>query len=101
VSSEGGSEVVKLSLIFLSDLGHGNDGSVLLMDKSAKGSFSLNEAVGNFQLSAEVREPDNKFDGVDVVGDDDQFSLFLLNEFGYMVQSELEIVRFGIFNFLL
>jgi hypothetical protein len=71
------------------------------MNEFAEGSFSLNETIGNFQFSAEIREPNNKFDGINIVGNHDQFSLLLLDEFGYMVQSKLEMERFSVLNFFL
>lgn len=47
VSSESSSQVVELSLIFLSDFGQGNGGGVLLVDELSEGSFSFDEAVGD------------------------------------------------------
>ena len=101
VGSEGSSKVVDLSFVFLSNVSNGEDGGILLVDKSSEGSFSLNEAVWDIHLSAEVGEPNNKFDGIDVVSNHNQFSLLFLNKFGNMVETELNVIRLGVFNLFL
>ena len=101
VSSEGRCEVVQLGFVFLSDLGQGKDGGVLLVDELSEGSFSLNKAVRDVHLSAEGGEPDDEFDGVDVVSDDNEFGLFVLNELGDMVQAELDVIRLGVLDLFL
>jgi hypothetical protein len=59
VSSEGSGEVVQLSFIFFSDIGQGDDGSVLLVNQSSKFSSSSNKAVWDVHFSAESWEPDD------------------------------------------
>ena len=101
VGSEGGGEVVEFVLVFLADLSEGDDGGVLLVDQFAEGSLSLHEAVGDFQFAAEVGEPDDQLDGVDVVGDDHQLGLLLLDELGDVVESELQVEGLGVLHLLL
>jgi hypothetical protein len=71
------------------------------VDKLSEGSFSLDEAVWDIHLSAEVGEPDNKFDGIDVVSNHNKLGLLFLNKFGDMVKTELNVVRLGVFNLFL
>ena len=101
MGSEGGGEVVELSLIFFSDFGDGDDGGVFLVNKFSEGGFPLDKAVGDIHLFAEGGEPNYKLDGVDVVGDDNDFGFLLFDEFGDVVESELEVVGFGLRYFFL
>jgi hypothetical protein len=70
------------------------------VDQLAESGFSLDEAVGDAELLAEVGEPDDELDGLDVVGDDDQLGLLLLDQLGDVVESELEVVGLGLLDFL-
>ena len=101
VGSEGSGKVVDLSFVFLSNVSNGENGGVLLVDKFSEGSFSLDEAVWDIHLSAKVGKPDNKFDGIDVVGNHDKLSLLFLNKLGNMVETELNVIRLGVFNLFL
>lgn len=101
VGSESRSKVVDFSFVFLSNVSNGEDGGVLLVNKLSEGSFSLDEAVWDIHLSAEVGKPDNKFDGIDVVGNHNKLGLLFLNKFGDMVETELNVVRLGVFNLFL
>ena len=64
------------------------------MDQLAESSLSLDEAVGDVHLLAESGQPDDKFDGFDVVGNGDDLGLSVLNEFGDVVESEFEVMGF-------
>lgn len=101
VGAEGGSQVGELSLVLLADFSQSNHGGVLLVDEFAEGSLSLDEAVGDVHLLAEVGEPEDNVDGVDVVGNGDQLGLLVFNEFGDVVESELEVIGLGFVHFLL
>lgn len=101
VSSESRCEVVQLGFVFLSDFGQGKNGGVLLVDKLSKGSFSLNKAVWDVHLSAEGGEPDDEFDGVNVVSNDNKLGFFVLNELGDMIQAELDVVWLGVLDLFL
>lgn len=71
------------------------------MDQLSECGLSLDEAVRDVELPAEVGQPDDQLNGVDVVGNDHQLGLLLLDELGDMVESELEMVWLGILDFLL
>ena len=71
------------------------------MNQLSKSSFSLNEAVGDVELFAEVGQPDDKFNRVDVVGNSDEFGLLLFDKFGDMVQSKLKMIWFAFGDFFL
>lgn len=45
------------------------------------------EAEGDFLLSAELREPDDSFNGVNIISDNDQSSLLILNKTSDVVQA--------------
>jgi len=81
-------EVVELALVLSGNLSDGDASSGLLVDDSAESSLGLNEAEGDILLSAELREPDDGLDGVNIVSNDDESSLLLLNELGDVVQTE-------------
>ena len=101
VGPEGRGKVVDLSLVLLPHVSQRQHCCVLLVDQLAEGGFSLDEAVGDVELSAEVGQPDDQLNGVDVVGNDDQLGLLLLDELGDVVESELEMVGLGVLDFLL
>jgi len=42
-------------------------------------SLSLDEAEGDFLLSAELGEPEDELDGVNVMSDDDELGSLVLN----------------------
>jgi hypothetical protein len=53
VGSEGSGQVVKLGLVFLSDVSQGDTGGVLLVDQSSQIGSSSNETVWDVHLSAQ------------------------------------------------
>ena len=93
---EGSSQVVELTLVFLSNVGQSNNSCVFLVDQFAEGSFSLDEAVRDVHLLAEGGEPDDKFDGFDVVGNGDDLGLSVLDELGDVVESEFKVMGFDL-----
>ena len=100
VSSEGRGQVVELTFVFLAHFSQGDSSGVFLVNKLAEGSFSLDKAVRDVHLFTELGQPNNELNRLDVVGNDDQLSLLILNEFGHMVETELQVVRFSILDFL-
>ena len=92
MSSEGSSKVVELSFVFLSHLSQSDYGGIFLVDELAEGSFSLDEAVWDVHLLAEGGEPDNEFEGLDVVSNGNKLGLLVLDELGDVIESELEMV---------
>lgn len=101
MGSEGRGEVVELTFVFFSHLSEGDCGGVLLVDEFSKSGFSLDEAVGDVHFFAELGQPDNHFERLDVVGNDDQLGLLVLDEFGHVVETELEVEGLGVLDFLL
>jgi len=88
-------------LVLLADVLEGNSGGVLLANKLTESCLSLNEAEWNVHLSAELWEPDDQLNWVDIVGNDNKSSLLLLNEGGDVVKTELKNARFlGVFSLL-
>lgn len=84
-------EDLELRLVLLVDLGEGNDGSGLLVDKSSETGLVLHNEEGDLHLTAEGRKPEDKLDGVNIACDKNKGSLLLLNKGGNMLQSELQL----------
>lgn len=94
-------ELIQGRFIISSDFGNSNSGSGLFVDQSTEFSFSSNETVGDVSLSAELGQPEDQFDGVDVVGNDNQLSLLVFNELGDVVKTVLKddgFLGFGLFT---
>ena len=94
MGSEGSCQVVELTLILLSHVGQSHHSCVFLVNQLAESSLSLDEAVGDVHLLAESGQPDDKFDGFDVVGNGDDLGLSVFNELGDVIESEFEVVGF-------
>lgn len=62
----------------------------LLMDDSAQAGLTLDDSVGNTHLAAQGWQEDDQFDGVDVVGDQDQGGLLVFDQADDMVQAVLD-----------
>ena len=99
--SESSSEIVELTLVFLSDLSQGDNSGVLLVNQFSEGSFSLDECVWDVEFFAEVGDPDDEFDGFDVVSNNNELGLLLLNKFGDVVETELKMIRLSLGDVLL
>jgi hypothetical protein len=84
----------------LSDASQGNAGSSALVNELAESCLVLDETESDFLLSAELREPDDGFDGVNVVGNNDQSSLLFFNKSGNVIESELDFVGGGLNSWL-
>ena len=59
------------------------------MNNRSKPGLTLDNHVGHAHLSAEGGEVDNKLDGINIVGDEDDASLLVLDQADNVVQSEL------------
>jgi len=68
VGSEGLGESIESRFIFRSNVGNGDGGGVFHVDEFSKSGLVFNETVGNVELSAEGGEPDDQFNGVNIVG---------------------------------
>ncbi len=77
-------------LVFRLDLGNGKGGGSLLVDNSSQTALALDNGVRDSHLAAEGREPDNDFNGVNVVGNEDELSLLGLNEGSDVVDTVLD-----------
>lgn len=64
----------------------------LLVDDGTETSLALDNSVRDTHLLAEGGEEDDKLDGVNVVGDEDQRSLLVLDETDDVVQTVLDSV---------
>jgi len=53
-------------------------------------SLALHNNVGNLHLAAEGGQPNNEFDRINIVSDDDQLRLLLFNQGGDVAQAEFE-----------
>jgi len=71
VGSESLAERVESRFIFRSNVGKADSGGVFHVDQFTESGLVLDETVGNVHLSAEGWEPDDQFNGVNIVGDDD------------------------------
>ena len=76
------------SLILRIDTGQADAGGSLLVDESTELSLTSNDGVSDTHLVAESGEPHNKFEGIDVVGNQNNLSL-LLDELGDVVETVL------------
>ena len=85
-------EGFELSLIRLVNSGKGHDGSSLLVAEGSKTGLVLDNKEGHLHLTAESREPQDQFDGVNVTGNEDERSLLLFNERGHVLETEFELV---------
>jgi len=90
VGLDGLDEGGEVLFVFGGDVTEGNGGGGLLVDEGTQTGLALDDAVGDTQFATKGREPDDQFDGVDVVGDDDELGLFGFNEGGDVVQAILD-----------
>jgi len=93
LSLEGLNQVIEFSLILLSDTSQSDNTGSLLANQFSESCLTSDEAERNFLLSAELRKPDNSFNGVNIVGNDDESSFFILNKTGDVVQAVLDSNR--------
>lgn len=89
----GSDDVCELAVIFLLDLLESEDGRGLLVDDTAETSLALHNHIRNTHLTAESREENDEFNGVDIVGDDDKRRLLRLNEGNDVVETVLSEER--------
>ena len=83
--NEGGELAVVLTTNFLD----GNNGGSLLVDDSPKAGLALNDHVWYAHLATESRKENDKFDGVDIVGNDNESCLFGFDESSDMIKAVL------------
>ena len=81
--------------VLLLDFGQGEAGGGLLVDQLPESRLPLDEAVGDPLLPAEGGEEDHEFDGVDVVSHNHELGLAEFDEFGDVVETELDVDGLG------
>jgi len=82
-------------IVFLLDFSQSEAGSGLLVDELSESCLSFDEGVGDSLLSAESGQEAHHLDGVNVVGDDHQLGLVEFNQFGNVVETELNVDWLG------
>jgi hypothetical protein len=89
-SVEEGSEVLQIVQVFLSYFSESKTGSGLLMDECTESSLSFNEAEWDTHLSAQSWQEDHQFNWDDIVSHDDELGLLVLNQSGYVAETEFD-----------
>jgi len=88
--TEGLAQVLEVAIVLFTDFSKGDASGGLLTDQLAQSCLALDNAEGNFLLSAEGWEPHNEFDWVDVVGDSNKLGFLVFDQVGDVVQAVLE-----------
>lgn len=91
---DGADELAQLGLVVTLDLGQSQDGGGLLVDDRAEAGLALDDGVGDTHLAAQGGQEDDEFDGVDVVGDQDERGLLGLDQADDVVETELDGIWF-------
>ena len=86
----GADEGGQFALILAANLLDGEDSRGLLVHHCAKTSLALNDDIGDTHLAAERGKEDDKLDGVNVVGDDDERRLLGLDKGDRVVETVLD-----------
>ena len=80
--------------MFGGDFTDGDSGSGLFVDEGTEPSLAFDDAIGDSHFAAQGGQPDDQFDGINVVGNDDELSLFGFDEGGDVVESVFDGQRF-------
>jgi len=75
----GGNLVSKGSVMFLSPFSEHNSRGSFVVNQVTETRFTLHNHVRDALSSAESREPDDEFEGINIVGNDNKFRFFGLN----------------------
>jgi len=89
----GCNELEQFALIFRSNILDGKDCGSLLVNNGAQSSLVLNDDVRYAHLAAKGWNEDDQFDGVNVIGNDDQIGLFGFDQCHAMIQTILDKER--------
>jgi hypothetical protein len=87
VSFNGFNQLSQVLLVLVVDISEGNSGAGLSSDQLSESSLTFDDAVWNVHLSAESWKVDDDFDWIDVVGDENELSLFSFDEADDLVDS--------------
>lgn len=71
----------------------GDSGGSLLVDEVTQASLTLDDHVRDAHLDAQGRKPDNQFNRVDIVSNDNQLSLLGFNKGGDVAQTKFDNLR--------
>lgn len=93
LASEGLQQRLEFTVVFLGNVLQSDGGGGLLANKLSESCLALNEAERNVHSSAELWEPEDQFNWVNVVSDDDESSLLLFNQVGDVVETEFQNSR--------
>lgn len=74
------------------DLSQSKDSGGLLVNDSSETGLALDDGVRHTHLAAESGKEDNKLDGVDIVGNEDEAGLLVLNKTDDVVETVLDNV---------
>ena len=85
-------QLVEDALVVVAHVADSDAGGGFLVHQLAELGLALDDHVGNVLLPAQLGEPDDELDGVDVVRDQDELGRALLNEAGDVVEAESEVV---------
>ena len=82
-------------VVFLLDFGQSEAGSGLLVDELSESCLSLDEGIGDTLLSAESGQEAHHLDGINIMSDDHQLGFVEFNQFGNVVETELDVDWLG------
>jgi hypothetical protein len=91
---DGRDKLAQLGFVFTLDFGDGQDGGGLLVHDGAETGLALDNGVRDTHLAAQGGEEDDEFDGVDVVGDQDESGFLGFNQADDVVETVLDGVGF-------
>lgn len=80
----------KFNLVFGLDVSENESSSSLLVDDCSESGLTLDDAVGDSHLAAEGWEPQNQFNRVNIIGNDDKLGLLGFNQGSDVVDSKLD-----------
>jgi hypothetical protein len=83
-------QLSELVLVLLVHVDNSERGGGLLVDDLAETSLALHNDVRDAHLAAQSRQPQNEFNGIDIVGDYDELGALALNQSGDVVDAELD-----------
>jgi hypothetical protein len=83
-------EGLEVLMVFLSHVGQSNGGGCLLVNQLSESGLVLDNAERNVLLSAESGQEHNKFNGIDITGNDNKLGFSAFNELSDVVESVLE-----------
>jgi len=90
VSFNGLDQLGEFLFVLVLDFRKRDTGALFSADELSESGFTFDDAVWNVHLSAQSWKVNNNFDWVDIVGDDNELSLFSFDEVDNLVDSAVE-----------